>query len=190
LVDCPKCGTKNPEGAKFCNNCGAVFEAAQKEGAAKKVKAAKPEAQRGVCPKCGNLNPADAEFCFKCGTRFGPGGGSLDGLMVLSLTGVLYTVLSAALNEIIRSSTLFLGLYLGTGVLGIVVLYGLRTRRFMRWIKFVCLAMVAVGLSGTFLMYLIGLGLRGVVGPGWVIFVVMGWRLWQDRYSLSSAEKP
>lgn len=50
-VVCPKCGTTNPVGAKFCNNCGT-----QISGTAK-------------CPNCGHENPASAKFCNNCGAK-------------------------------------------------------------------------------------------------------------------------
>jgi len=50
-VVCPKCGTANPAGAKFCNNCGAKLTGTV------------------TCPKCGTENPADAKFCGNCGTK-------------------------------------------------------------------------------------------------------------------------
>lgn len=48
-VVCPKCGTKNEIGAKFCDNCGASL-----------VKR---------CDSCGEENDIDAKFCRKCGKR-------------------------------------------------------------------------------------------------------------------------
>lgn len=49
-IVCPKCGTVNPPGAKFCYNCGAPLT--------KK------------CPKCGNDVPLNANFCPFCGYKF------------------------------------------------------------------------------------------------------------------------
>lgn len=52
-VACPKCGTANPAGAKFCNNCGAKLAATT------------------ACPNCGHENPPGAKFCSNCGTKLG-----------------------------------------------------------------------------------------------------------------------
>ncbi len=49
-IQCPKCGTLNPPGAKFCYNCGASLT--------KK------------CPKCGSDVPLNARFCPYCGYQF------------------------------------------------------------------------------------------------------------------------
>ncbi len=46
---CPQCNTENPEGAKFCFNCGARLAAA--------------------CPQCGTELPPQAKFCFACGAQ-------------------------------------------------------------------------------------------------------------------------
>lgn len=50
---CPKCGTSNPGGAKFCNNCGTQLTGTVK------------------CPNCGTENLAGAKFCNNCGTKLG-----------------------------------------------------------------------------------------------------------------------
>nr|MBC7244225.1 SPFH domain-containing protein [Chloroflexota bacterium] len=52
-IACPQCGTANPAGAKFCNNCGAKLAAT------------------AACPNCGHENPPGAKFCNNCGTKLG-----------------------------------------------------------------------------------------------------------------------
>ena len=47
-VTCPKCGTENPAGAKFCSNCGTPLG---------------PK----TCAKCGAEVPQGAKFCPECG---------------------------------------------------------------------------------------------------------------------------
>jgi hypothetical protein len=44
---CPNCQQSNPEGAKFCNQCGTKLPA--------------------PCPNCGHQNPSGAKFCNNCG---------------------------------------------------------------------------------------------------------------------------
>jgi class 3 adenylate cyclase/tetratricopeptide (TPR) repeat protein len=46
-MKCPKCRFDNPEGAKFCNECGNKLEMA--------------------CPSCGKINPLGSKFCNGCG---------------------------------------------------------------------------------------------------------------------------
>jgi len=48
-MKCPKCKKENPEGMKFCGQCGANLER--------------------VCPSCNFTNPLDFKFCGKCGQK-------------------------------------------------------------------------------------------------------------------------
>src|SRR6476660_1093235 len=47
-MNCPNCQTHNPEGAKFCFNCGTTLAI--------------------TCRNCGTQLMAKAKFCFNCGT--------------------------------------------------------------------------------------------------------------------------
>ncbi len=51
---CPSCGARNPEGVKFCQECGT------KLGAAK-----------AFCTSCGQENPPGTRFCGGCGSKLG-----------------------------------------------------------------------------------------------------------------------
>jgi membrane protease subunit (stomatin/prohibitin family) len=51
-IACPKCGTANPEGSKFCSNCGTALGPKQ-------------------CSNCGAELAPDAKFCPQCGTAQG-----------------------------------------------------------------------------------------------------------------------
>jgi hypothetical protein len=46
-MKCSKCGFENPEGIKFCGECGAKLEM--------------------TCPKCNFSNPPQFKFCGECG---------------------------------------------------------------------------------------------------------------------------
>jgi class 3 adenylate cyclase/tetratricopeptide (TPR) repeat protein len=48
-MKCPKCQFENPEGAKFCNECGSKLEIA--------------------CSECGKINPLSNKFCSECGHK-------------------------------------------------------------------------------------------------------------------------
>ena len=54
-MNCPNCRTVNPEGAKFCLNCGMPLSTA--------------------CPHCGTTLAPGAKFCFNCGQAVVPSGG-------------------------------------------------------------------------------------------------------------------
>src|SRR5512133_301981 len=45
---CPRCGSENPERARFCMSCGSALERR--------------------CPVCDTALPPEARFCFSCGT--------------------------------------------------------------------------------------------------------------------------
>ncbi|MCW5860458.1 MAG: AAA family ATPase [Caldilineales bacterium] len=53
---CTNCQANNPEGARFCNNCGNRLNP--------------------PCPNCGHENPPGAKFCNNCGWRLGEEVGS------------------------------------------------------------------------------------------------------------------
>ncbi len=46
-MKCPNCEFENPDGMKFCGECGAKLEK--------------------ICPKCNFSNPLDFKFCGECG---------------------------------------------------------------------------------------------------------------------------
>ena len=48
-MKCKKCDFENPDGAKFCNECGSKLEL--------------------TCPKCSKVNPAGSKFCNECGNN-------------------------------------------------------------------------------------------------------------------------
>ena len=55
MIYCPKCGTANRQGSKFCNECGG------------------PLPTTGLrCPMCGAMNPTGNLFCDRCHTRLIP----------------------------------------------------------------------------------------------------------------------
>ncbi len=57
LLRCQKCGTGNPEGTKFCQECGAKLE----------TPAPTAPVEVTTCPSCGFQNPAGTRFCQECG---------------------------------------------------------------------------------------------------------------------------
>ncbi len=55
MIYCPKCGTANRQGSKFCNECGT------------------PLSPTGVrCPMCGAMNPTGNLYCDRCNARLIP----------------------------------------------------------------------------------------------------------------------
>ncbi|HJN60594.1 MAG TPA: zinc-ribbon domain-containing protein [Alphaproteobacteria bacterium] len=50
---CPTCGSQNPDGAKFCGECGA--------------------STAGHCRQCGHANLPQPKFCNECGAELTAG---------------------------------------------------------------------------------------------------------------------
>ena len=49
-MQCPECQFENPEGIKFCGECGAKLER--------------------LCPDCNSSSPPNFKFCGECGRKF------------------------------------------------------------------------------------------------------------------------
>ena len=56
-MQCLKCGTTNPEGAKYCFECGTALPEPLKEDYSNFT----------FCPKCNTSNPKKGRFCYECG---------------------------------------------------------------------------------------------------------------------------
>jgi hypothetical protein len=143
-----------------------------------------------TCGKCGHKNPLGANYCLSCGKKLGEpvesGLRSFEGLSLLHLTGSAYVLISVLFSELIRQ-TVFLVPYLATGLLGLAAAY-----EFHNWpnvererlVTAVSLLTIALGFGATFVLFLLGLTVHGVIGPAWAIFLINGWKLWTDRHRL------
>jgi hypothetical protein len=70
MLTCPNCGNEEPEGSRFCGNCGTPFESPQSHAAATEPIAS--SATVLTCSSCGNEEPEGTRFCGSCGTPFPP----------------------------------------------------------------------------------------------------------------------
>lgn len=59
-ITCSACKTVNPEGTKFCQNCGGKLEIPVPVQTA-------PEGN--ICPGCGAVNDEGVKFCRECGSK-------------------------------------------------------------------------------------------------------------------------
>lgn len=79
-VACPKCGSGNTAGAKFCNDCGETLATSSQSVPC--VKCASPllagakfcnecgaKQEKATCPKCNVELSAGAKFCTECGEK-------------------------------------------------------------------------------------------------------------------------
>ncbi len=79
-MTCPKCGSQNTSGAKFCNDCGAKMEvtaqtvpcvkcsAPLQEGAKFCIECGAKQ-EKATCPNCQAELSAGAKFCNECGQK-------------------------------------------------------------------------------------------------------------------------
>ncbi len=84
-MNCSRCGRDNPDGLKFCQDCGNRLNAPAPEAsvaAAPPAIAPRPEPARAVaappfhfaattekrCQRCGTSNPSNGRFCANCGS--------------------------------------------------------------------------------------------------------------------------
>lgn len=79
---CPSCGSNQPDGQAFCDQCGAKLSAPMPQPApvspvyAPPVAVAAgptpmPVAGGATCTACGHVNPPGGNFCENCGTSIG-----------------------------------------------------------------------------------------------------------------------
>lgn len=73
---CPHCGAENPDGSKYCSDCGMRMILSTETSVAQPPPppATAPLAEdRLICPHCGFSNPERARFCSGCGGVVRPG---------------------------------------------------------------------------------------------------------------------
>jgi Double zinc ribbon len=70
MVTCASCGNEEPEGSRFCGNCGAPFAPAEQEPSG----IATGGERMSTCASCGNEEPEGSRFCGNCGAPFSPVG--------------------------------------------------------------------------------------------------------------------
>lgn len=67
---CPKCGTKNEDGAIVCKTAGCGHRFAAGGGTKRPALPGSTGSGRRYCPKCGTGNAADAAKCVRCAAPF------------------------------------------------------------------------------------------------------------------------
>ena len=82
MVTCPQCGSQQPDGTAFCDNCGAALSGpgavqAPPQGGAQGIQPGAPTVvASNSCPSCGFSVPPGEAFCPNCGAQLGAGGGA------------------------------------------------------------------------------------------------------------------
>mgnify|MGYP001062038493 CR=1 FL=1 len=95
----------------------------------------------------------------------------------------IYVLVSVAINLLIQASEILVVLYIAGGVLGLISAWQFRrlSRRSKVWVTLPSAAAIALGFAGTLWLFILGLKVRGIVGPAWLIFIVNAWELWRER---------
>ena len=139
---------------------------------------------RVECAKCGFENLANASFCSGCGAGLKPlpaeAKGRFEALSLLLLVGSAYLIVSLAV-DMVYQVMVFAIVSMVSVVFGVYAGYELYRGRFGRWVLASSAVAVASGFAVTFLVFWMGLDVKGVFGPGWVIFAVAAWKLWRDK---------
>ena len=138
------------------------------------------------CEKCGFDNPSNVKFCGNCGARLSiatitP---KFEGLALLHITGSAYLIISLIFNALVQASMIFFIPYIISGLLGLYAGYEFYLGKVSKYLKFVSALAIILGLASTFLLFWIGLGVRGVIGPAWIIFLINLLMLWKERARL------
>jgi len=138
------------------------------------------------CEKCGFDNPSNVKFCGNCGARLSVTAitPKFEGLALLHITGSAYLIISLIFNALVQASLIFLIPYIISALLGLYAGYEFYIGKVSKYLKFVSALAIILGLVSTFLLFWIGLGVRGVIGPAWVIFLINAWMLWKERARL------
>ena len=140
------------------------------------------------CAKCGFENLVNASFCSGCGAGLKPlpaeAKGRFEALSLLLLVGSAYLIVSLAV-DMIYQVVVFAILAIVSVVFGVYACYGLYRGRFGRGVLASSIVAVVFGFAVTALVFWMGLDVKGVFGPGWVIFLVAGWKLWKDRHVIT-----
>jgi len=135
------------------------------------------------CPRCGFENPASMKFCGNCGSNLKPtvSQPELKALELLHATGSIYLLVSVVFNSLVQASQMLTALYVASALLGLYVAYKLHRGNSDRNLKLASILASIIGLSVTSFTFLIGLNVKGVIGPAWVIFAVTIYTLLREK---------
>ncbi|MGC8568967.1 MAG: zinc ribbon domain-containing protein [Nitrososphaeria archaeon] len=138
------------------------------------------------CPRCGYENPPEAKYCLNCGFRLvSEERVRFEGEGLLLVSGGLISLLVLLFNTLLH---LFISLTLAYLVLVLTSLYsGFRLYRGSVSLAVIALSSVSIiiGFSVGMFLYLLGLGLKGLVSPDWVIYLLAAYKMYADRKKFS-----
>lgn len=79
MITCPLCGTENPPGSAFCDQCGAKLGAAPAPVPPPHMVTPMPAAAGMTCPTCGQSYLPGEAFCGECGAQLPQAGAPMAG---------------------------------------------------------------------------------------------------------------
>lgn len=135
------------------------------------------------CKKCGFENPKNLKFCSNCGARLRTATitPKFEGLALLHITASVYLLISLIFNALVQASMIFTVPYIVSGLMGLYAGYEFYIGKVGKWLKIISALAIIIGLAPTFLLFWIGLEIKGIIGPAWVIFLINAWMLWKER---------
>ena len=66
MVNCPKCGSYNPTGSKFCSECGSGLNTNSTNSNTSKIKSEPHDPKKQTCGKATNENKKDNKLKYAC----------------------------------------------------------------------------------------------------------------------------
>lgn len=157
MMMCQDCGTANPEGMRFCGNCGKSLLPVTVEPSG---------AKNRQCVECGRTIGWDANACMYCGhdyrSRAKPGteGYLMTGGVLTVLAGVLgFALLTLIVTQdhyMSDSGIALAAISYGCAIMGIIGGYAALTRR---WFPVAVLGAACAIFTPTFFFAIVGLAL-------------------------------
>ncbi len=138
------------------------------------------------CPKCGYENPPDAKYCLNCGYRLiHEETVKLEAEGVLLIASGIILLLTLMFNALMRVVPALVIVYLVFGITSVYSGAKLYSGSISLFNVVLATLSIIFGFAGCFFLYLLGLSLKGLVSPDWVIYVIAAYKLLSDRNKLN-----
>ena len=111
-------------------------------------------------------------------------GGRVEALAFLHLATSLYVLIPLVSSSLVQAAPFFYIPYAVVGLTGTYIGSELLVGRGGMWLKVASAITICLGMSVSSYLFFLGLIVRGIVGPTWVLFLVCAWLLWSVRKSI------
>jgi len=137
------------------------------------------------CPKCGYDNPMEAKYCLNCGFKLAQEEKyKLEAEGMLLIASGIILLLTLLFNALIKILPLLSLIYLVFGITSIYSGFRLYSGSSSIFNLILATMSIAFGFGGSFFLYLLGLSLKGLVSPDWIIYLIAAYKLYADRKRL------